>query len=158
MHELADPAASLRSFNRVPYDFSFNLYAVTKEFDDSLEIIEQIVPMFAPDFCVTINEKVGGIDITSNLIVVLNSCSFNIDYEGGFGSFRRIEWTLGFTLKGYLYQNVDTVKRIKKAIININDMNTAIPFLVATARVVPVTAEKTDPHSIVEQVVEGVFE
>ena len=154
MHELSDPESGLRSFNRVPYDFSFNLYAVTKEFDDSLEIMEQIVPMFTPDFCVSINEKVGPITITTNLVIVLNSSSFNIDYEGGFGSSRRIEWSFGFTLKGYLYQNVDTVKRIKKSIVNMNTADSEIPFMVSTAEVVPSTAEKSDPHTIVERITE----
>ena len=155
MHELrAGGDQAFRSYNRIAYDFNFAVYVATREFDDSLEIIEQIAPMFTPDFTVSIVEKIGGMEIPTNLSIILNSSSFNIDYEGSFDTIRRIEWTLNFTLKGYMYPDVDRVARIKKAIINMNLASQEIPFVTATAEVVPSTAGPDDPHVIVESVKE----
>lgn len=155
MHELYnnDPQAS-RAYNRIAYDFNFALYVVTREFDDSLEIVEQIAPMFTPDFNISIREKIGELEVPTNLSIVLNSSSFNIDYEGSFESIRRIEWTLNFTLKGYMYPNVERAERIKKAILNMHLSDEAIPFLVSTAAVVPQSAGPLDPHVVVETIVE----
>lgn len=151
VHQLRGNDAQADSmYNRIAYDFNFSLYVATREFDDSLEIIEQIVPMFTPDFTVSITEEVGGMKIPTNLSIVLNSTSFNIDYEGAFETIRRIEWTLNFTLKGYLYPNVTRAERIKKAIVNMHLKDAPIPFMVATARVEPLAAGPADPHTIVE--------
>lgn len=155
MHQLRnnDPQAA-GSFNRTSYDFNFAVYVATREFDDSLEIVEQILPMFTPDFTVSVKEKVGSLEIPTNLSIVLNSTSFNIDYEGSFESIRRIEWTLNFTLKGYLYPNVERIERIKKAIVDMHLRSDPVPIITAVARVEPLTAGPSDPHTIVEEVVE----
>lgn len=140
--------------NRLPYDFSFTLFFATKQFDDSLEIMEQIVPMFSPDFNVTVKENVDGIALRTNLSVVLNSASFNIEYEGSFDTMRRIEWTLTFTLKGFLYPHVRQVQRIKKAFVHAFEMgDKPIPFFTSIAEVVPSAASQSDPHVIVETVI-----
>lgn len=155
MHELYNNSAEAsRSYNRIAYDFNFALYIVTREFDDSLEIVEQIAPMFTPDFNISINEKIGDLVVPTNLSVILNSTSFNIDYEGGFDTIRRIEWTMNFTLKGFMYPNVARAARIKKAIVEMHLQDMPIPFLVNTAAVVPFEAGPNDPHVVVESSVE----
>ena len=118
MHQLSSANSSQKTYNRLPYDFSFTLYVATKEFDDGLEIAEQIIPMFAPDFNVSIVEKVGELRIPTNLSVVMNSSSFSIDYEGSYTDNRRIEWSMNFTLKGYVYPNVEEAVRIKESIVD----------------------------------------
>lgn len=158
LHNLAPQGASTASHNRVPYDFSFSLYIATKQFDDSLEIVEQIAPMFTPDFTVPIKERIGTMEVPTNLTVVLNSASFNIDYEGGFESPRRIEWTLNFTLKGFVYPNLRSVQRIKEAIASIfSGTPEAVGglFTRTTSLVVPRSAERDDPHSISESITGG---
>ena len=39
----------------VPYNLNIQLYVMAKESDDSLQIIEQILPYFQPDYTLTIN-------------------------------------------------------------------------------------------------------
>lgn len=55
--------------NRVPYNFSFTLYLATRKFEDSLKIIEQIVPFFTPDLNISIKDKS---DFRNN-----NRCAFH---------------------------------------------------------------------------------
>ena len=40
----------------VPYNLNIQLYVMAKESDDSLQIIEQILPYFQPDYTLTIND------------------------------------------------------------------------------------------------------
>lgn len=133
--------------NRVPYDFSFAVYIATKDLESSFEIAEQILPFFTPEFTLTVNE-VFGEDLEVNLPVVLNSSSFNNEYEGSFDEKKRVEWTLQFTLKGYLYPNPQVAVQIKKAIIDIQNSKSDELFNRITASVVPSTANVTDPHVI----------
>ena len=39
----------------VPYNVSYNLYSFTASAEAGLQIIEQILPFFQPDFTVTVN-------------------------------------------------------------------------------------------------------
>ena len=45
------------SYNEVPYNISFGLYAFSRNMDDNLQIIENILPYFSPEFIVTIKES-----------------------------------------------------------------------------------------------------
>ena len=42
----------------VPYNLDFELYAMAKQSDDALQIVEQILPYFQPDYTVTINDMI----------------------------------------------------------------------------------------------------
>lgn len=133
--------------NRVPYDFSFSVYVATKDMEDGLEIVEQILPFFTPEVTITVNEVLGN-DLEVNLPIILNSVSFNNDYEGLFEEKKRVEWTLQFTLKGYLYVNVVDAVQIKKAIVDIRNSKSDELFNRIMSSVVPSTANATDPHAI----------
>lgn len=115
--------------------------------EDGLEIVEQILPFFTPEMTITVNEVLGN-DLEVNLPVILNSVSFNNDYEGSFEEKKRVEWTLQFTLKGYLYVNVVDAVQIKKAIVDIQNSKSDELFNRIMSSVVPSTANATDPHVI----------
>ena len=42
----------------VPYNIDFELYAMSKNSDDALQIVEQILPYFQPEYTITINDIV----------------------------------------------------------------------------------------------------
>jgi hypothetical protein len=81
-----------------PYNIDINLYAYTKNQDDGLQIIEQILPYFNPDFNLSLN-AIPALGIKNDLPVLLNSISYEDEYEGDFSQRRAIVWTLNFTLK-----------------------------------------------------------
>jgi hypothetical protein len=81
-----------------PYNIDINLYVYTKNQDDGLQIIEQILPYFNPDFNLSLN-AVPALGIKNDLPVLLNSISYEDEYEGDFSQRRAIIWTLNFTLK-----------------------------------------------------------
>ena len=96
----------------VPYNVDFDLYILSKQSDDALQIVEQILPYFQPDYTVTINDNTD-MGIKRDVPVVLNSVGYEDDYEGEFTARRSIIYTLAFTAKFYLYGPVTSSKVIK---------------------------------------------
>ena len=89
------------SYSEVPYNISFGLYVFTRNIDDNLQIVEQILPYFAPEFMISINidELYPSVDIP----ITLNSVAMNEDYEGSYDVRRSVTSMFDFTVKGYVY-------------------------------------------------------
>ena len=96
----------------VPYNINFQLYILAKQSDDALQVVEQILPYFQPDYTITINDM-AEMGIKKDVPVQLNSISYEDDYQGDFTSRRAIIYTLEFTCKFYLYGPVTSSKVIK---------------------------------------------
>lgn len=106
------------AYNPVPYDITIELSVMTKNADDGTQIVEQILPYFAPDFTATIN-VLPDIDAKLDIPISLNTVNYQDTYEGDFISRRAIIWTLNFTIKGYLFGPTKTGSVIKTANTNI---------------------------------------
>ena len=74
------------------------LYIFAKNQEDALQIVEQILPYFNPDFSVTVND-LPELGIKRDIKIVMDSVAFEDDYEGDFASRRSIIWTMTFTMK-----------------------------------------------------------
>jgi hypothetical protein len=85
---------------------------MAKESDDSLQIIEQILPYFQPDYTLTINDM-ADMGIKRDVPIVLNSVSYEDNYQGDFETRRALIYTLDFTAKFYLYGPVTSQAVIK---------------------------------------------
>ena len=86
----------------VPYNLDFTLYVMAKNSDDALQIVEQILPYFQPDYTLTINDM-ADMGIKRDVPVVLNSISYEDNYQGDFAERRAVIYNLDFTCKFYLY-------------------------------------------------------
>ena len=100
-------------FMPVPYNINFELYVLSKNSDDALQIVEQILPFFQPDYTVTMKE-VPELDIIRDVPIILNSVGYEDDYEGTFTSRRSIIYTLSFTAKYYMYGPVTASNIIRR--------------------------------------------
>jgi len=136
-------------FNRVPYNFEVSLYIAARRFEDSLKIVEQIIPFFTPELTITINDK-EDYNLQTNVPIILNDAQFDIDYEGSFNTKRTITWTLNFTVKGFYYSNPRDAKRIKQSIVELHNEDFDRYFTKYTATVDPFEATPSEPHTIVE--------
>jgi len=96
----------------VPYNVDFELYVLSKQSDDALQIVEQILPYFQPDYTVTINDNTE-MGTKRDIPIVLNGVTYEDDYEGDFTSRRSIIYRFSFTTKLYLYGPVTSSKVIK---------------------------------------------
>ena len=96
----------------VPYNIEFTLYAMAKNSDDALQIVEQILPYFQPDYTLTINDM-ADMGIKRDVPIILNDVSYEDNYQGDFTERRAIIYTLTFTAKFYLYGPVTSSSVIK---------------------------------------------
>ena len=107
-----------RVYSPVPYNMGFELSIYTKLNDDMLQIVEQILPYFQPQYNLSI-KFLGNLNEIRDVPVVLDSVNMDDDYEGNFDTRRALVYTLQFTVKTYLYGPVTDVSGdiIKKVTI-----------------------------------------
>ena len=86
----------------VPYNVDFEMFVMSKNSDDGLQIVEQILPYFQPEYTITINDVVQ-MSNKRDVPIVLTNISYEDNYEGDFAERRAIIYTLNFTAKAYLY-------------------------------------------------------
>ena len=110
-------------YMHVPYNVDFSLYIMAKQSDDALQIVEQILPYFQPDYTVTINDNTD-MGIKRDVPVVLSAVNYEDTYEGDFTSRTTLIYTLTFTAKFYLYGPVTSSGVIKTVQV---DQYTAMP-------------------------------
>lgn len=134
-------------YARAPYNFPFTLYIGTKKFEDSLRIIEQILPSFTPELNVTIKDQ-EHLDLSTDVPFVLESVDMDISYEDSFEDHRTIMWTLEFNARAWIYGKLNRQQVIKKTTVNFSNGETNEIFLKLMSEVVPFEASRTDDHKI----------
>ena len=97
-------------FMPVPYNMQFELAIMCKLNDDALQLVEQILPYFQPQYNLTIN-LVSLINEKKDVPVVLENITMQDDYEGDFTSRRVLLYTLRFTAKTYLFGPVTSASK-----------------------------------------------
>jgi hypothetical protein len=96
----------------VPYNISYTLNVFTATAEGGLQIIEQILPYFQPDYTVTIN-AIPNLDIKRDVPIILNSVNYEDSYSGDYTTRRAVIYTLTFTAKTYLFGPAQTQKVVK---------------------------------------------
>lgn len=86
---------TLRSRSPIPYAFDYNLTIWCKQMDDSIQILDQIIPMFVPELSIKMRES-RKLNIYNDVKVVLQSINKNDNYQSGFDENRMIVWDLSF--------------------------------------------------------------
>jgi len=106
---------SKTAYMPVPYNLGFELAIISKNQEDGLEILEQILAFFQPSYNLPM-KLVPDLDETKDVPVVLNSVAYEDEYEGNFSTRRAIIYTLNFTVKTYIYGPVSESTTITKVI------------------------------------------
>lgn len=86
----------------VPYNIDMSLYIVTKTQEDALQIMEQILPFFTPEYTMSIN-AVEELGVKLDVPVVLNSVIVSDEFEGDFQTRRFVIHTINFQMKVNLF-------------------------------------------------------
>ena len=100
------------NYNEVPYNVDFTLGILVRHFEDGLQIVEQILPYFCPEFNVTLN--MNDINTKVDVPIVLNDVSLSEEYEGDYDARRIIEFTLTYTAKAYLFGKIRSTAPIRR--------------------------------------------
>ena len=114
-------------FAPVPYNVSISLYVLTKTQEDALQIIEQILPTFTPEYTLSV-QTVPEMNIIQDIPVMLNNISVVDEYDGAFETRRFVTHTLTFTLKLNLFGPTQEGKPIYTTTANIRERSTSGPI------------------------------
>ena len=106
-HNVSDKSDIRKAYMPVPYDIDFELSIMTKQNDDMLQVIEQILPYFQPSYNLTV-DLIESIGEKRDIPIILNNITMQDDYEGDFSTRRALIYTLRFTAKTYLFGPVST--------------------------------------------------
>jgi hypothetical protein len=112
-------ASRSKFFAPVPYNINFQLNIYAKTHDDALQVVEQIVPSFNPQYTLTVKPIEGYDSIKEDSQIILQAVSFTDDYEGALEQRRSIIYTLDFEMKINFYGPINNNKIIRQADINL---------------------------------------
>jgi hypothetical protein len=105
-------------YTPVPYNIDVSLYILTKTQEDALQILEQILPTFTPEYTLTIN-AVPDMNVKLDIPIVLNSVTSSDEYDGDFQTRRNVTHTLTFTIKTNLFGPLANKKVIDEVFANV---------------------------------------
>jgi len=108
----ADTTKLNSQYMPVPYNVNFSLSVYVANSDDGLQIVEQILPYFQPDYTVTMIED-RTMDTKRDIPFILNNVDYEDSYTGSLTTSRRIIYTLTFTAKIYLFGPITATPIIK---------------------------------------------
>ena len=135
-----------------PYNIQMSLYIYVKNQDDGLQIIEQILPYFNPDFNLSLN-SIPELGIKNDLPIILNNISYDDQYEGDFTQRRAIIWTLDFTLKLNFFGPINKqqiINNVNVGFFNNEEMTQKIENLNATVNPLSTKKQNVTSNVIVE--------
>ena len=98
--------------------FELNIMAATQ--DEALQLLEQILPMFQPEYTVTIKD-IPTMDIKTDTPIVLESVALNDDYEGDLVTRRAIIYTLSFSTRIRYYRGIGKSKQILQTEVDFSE-------------------------------------
>lgn len=103
--------ASSTVFTPVPYNIDMLLSVITKNQEDALQIIEQILPTFNPEYTLVVN-TIPTMSLNQNVPIILDSITVDDTYDGAFQTRRFVVHALKFTAKINLFGGIQTSKPI----------------------------------------------
>lgn len=142
-----------RQYTPVPYNLTLNLYAIAKTQDESLQIMEQIVPMFGPTYTLTL--KLPEMETTMDIPIILEDIQQQDNYDEKYEARREIVWTFTFTLQLSYSGPVDTSERglIKQTEVSFYQNKDMTGLLGSTtATVNPFDANADGTYTILETI------
>ena len=98
-----DETKKNKFYTSVPYDVNFQLSVYAKSQDDALQVVEQILPYFAPQYTVSVKPFSDFQEVKEDVPIVLDGINFEDTYEGALEQRRTIIYNLDFTMKIAFY-------------------------------------------------------
>jgi hypothetical protein len=107
-------------YSPVPYNINFQLNVYAKNQDDALQIVEQILPTFNPQYSLTIKPFATEYpNFKEDIPIVIQSLSFSDDFEGAMEQRRTIIYTLDFEMKVSFYGSINTGEIIRTSNVDL---------------------------------------
>jgi hypothetical protein len=108
-------SAGKKVYTPVPYNIQFQLNIYARSQDDALQVVEQILPSFNPQYSVSV-KPLDGFDLQEDTPIKLDAVTFQDDFEGVIEQRRTIIYTLDFEMKINLYRDVNATSSLIKSV------------------------------------------
>lgn len=145
-----DPTKKQTILYPTTYRIGLQLNIMAKNQDDALQILEQILPYFQPEYTVTVKEVDN--NFKSDIPFVIQAVTLADDYEGDFVSRRSIIYTLEFEARVNFYGPLreGNIIRTSGATISNPTMTSAgLPYSSQEFTISPTNAGPNDDYTIV---------
>ncbi len=106
-----------QTWTPAPYDIEMVLYAMFANNEDAVQVVEQILPYFRPEWTNSV-KIVPELNTYVDVPTILTGMTIEDSYDGDFESRRAIIYTFNFTVKGYIYGPVTNRGIIRRTLIN----------------------------------------
>jgi hypothetical protein len=113
-------------YEDVPYSIAFELYSYVRNIDDGLQIFEQIVPFFTPEFTITVKPQIleDSAEEKIDVPIILKQTSLAEMYDGDFNDNSRIlNFNMSFEAKIFYPGPIKEAAVIKYIDIDLFDFN-----------------------------------
>jgi len=118
-------AQRTKFYSPVPYNINFDLNVYAKSQDDALQIVEQIIPTFNPQYTLTIKPFPDDYpDFKEDIPIIIQGLTFSDDFEGQQEARRTIIYTLSFEMKVSFYGPIANSDIIRKSVADLFFMDT----------------------------------
>ena len=122
-----DTTKRQKFFNPVPYSINFQLNAYAKSQDDALQIVEQILPSFNPQYTLTmIPLKTDYPTYREDIPISIAAVGFQDDLDGELGARRTIIYNLDFEMRVQYHSGIATSNVIRQSNARIHNMNSGL--------------------------------
>jgi hypothetical protein len=112
----------------VPWNLNFSLYSYVRNADDGVQIMEQILPFFGPEWTNSVN-LIPEMGIKLDVPTILTGVNVEDTYEGDYENRRALVYTYNFTMKCWFFGPVREPTNdgiIKRTILNFHAMDTGL--------------------------------
>lgn len=147
--ESTDDPTQKRTIKQIAaYDIGMQLNIMAKNQDDGLQILEQILPYFQPEYTVSV-KPVTGYDFKQDVPVILTGVNITDDYEGDLTTRRVLVYTLDFTMKVKFFGPTSNQGVIREVNIDFNNNISGTEILEEMQLTIdPPTANQDDDYTI----------
>ena len=114
-------------YSPVPYNIGFSLSIYAKNQDDALQIVEQILPTFNPQYTLSIYPfKSIYPNFIEDVPIAITGVTFEDDYQSTLEQRRTIIYNLTFEMKVQFYGDIENKEIIREAEARIFNMNAGL--------------------------------
>lgn len=142
-----------RQWQSVPYNIGIQLSIYARNQDDALQIVEQIFPIFTPEYTIAVKDLEGP-NTSINVPITLTGVSFSDEYEGSFETGKRtLIYALDFNVKCRFIatpnSNVGVIKTVEVKLLDTTlTENPTVAAGGVQVQVNPLPAGRDDTHII----------
>lgn len=114
-------------YSPVPYNIGFSLSIYAKNQDDALQIVEQILPTFNPQYTLSIYPfRSIYPNFVEDVPIAITGVTFEDDYQSTLEQRRTIIYNLTFEMKVQFYGDIENKEVIREAEARIFEMNAGL--------------------------------